>query len=141
MTSEGRPFVMRIETGKVREFARATGSTHPEYTTGDDPISPVTFLMSSAFWQGSESSVWPADRDLSRVLHGGQEFVFPNGPPRAGSILTGQARAGEPVIKQGKRGGTMSIVETVTEYRYPDGTIAAQVIATTIETSQPAGDR
>jgi hypothetical protein len=29
------PFEMGIEPGKVREFARATGSRHPEHTDGD----------------------------------------------------------------------------------------------------------
>jgi hypothetical protein len=133
------PFEMRVELGKVREFARATGSSHPDHLDGEHPVSPATFLMSAAFWQRRSSSAWPADRDMSRVLHGGQEFVFPDGPPEAGTVLTGQARIGEVFTKQGKRGGTMTFTEVITEYRDAKGTLVATAVGTFIETSKPTG--
>ena len=133
------PFEMRVELGKVREFARATGSTDPRHLAGDAPVSPITFLMSSAFWQGPASSPWPADRDMSRVLHGGQEFVFPDGPPEAGAVLTGQTRIGDTYTKEGRRGGSMTFTEIVTEYRDAEGKLVATAIGTSIETSKPTG--
>ena len=133
------PFDMRIELGKVREFARATGSDNPEYLRGDAPPVPATFLMAASFWQSPESAVLPPGRDLSRVLHGGQEFVFPDGPPEAGTVLTAQMRLGEPVVKEGKRGGSMTIQDIITDFFDEDGKLVAQSISTSIETSKPTG--
>ena len=133
------PFDMRIELGKVREFARATGSDNPEYLEGSTPPAPATFLMTASFWQTPESAALPTGRDLSRVLHGGQEFVFPDGPPEAGTVLTGQMRLGEPVVKEGKRGGSMTIQDIITDFFDQDGKLVAQSISTSIETSKPTG--
>ncbi len=41
---QGAPFHMVVERGKIREFARATKSSNPDYLEGDHPLSPVTFL-------------------------------------------------------------------------------------------------
>ena len=38
---EGEPFEFRVEYGKVREFARATKSKHPEHLA-EDGVAPVT---------------------------------------------------------------------------------------------------
>ena len=59
--------------------------------------------------------------DLRRVLHGGQEYMFHGPPPRAGQELTVQTRVAEIYEKEGKRGGTMTFVVTVTEFRDEDG--------------------
>ena len=135
----GQPFEMRVELGKVREFARATGSHHPDYLEGENPPAPVTFLMTSAFWQTPDSFAFPEGVNLARLLHGGQEFVYPDGPPEAGTILTGQMRVGDTTVKEGKRGGTMTIRELITDFHDEDGRLVAQSITTSIETSQPTG--
>ena len=80
---EGTPFEMTIEAGKVREFARATKSTNPEYRQ-DDSVIPPTFLAAAAFWQTETSS--PSRGipiNLERMLHGGQEFIFHGEPPES----------------------------------------------------------
>jgi hypothetical protein len=132
------PFRMVVELGKVREFARATKSANPEYLTGDHPVAPATFLVTSGFWQDQ-----PAPRQQSggfgsyeRLLHGAQEFVFPNGPPKAGTVLHVQARPGPSYEKTGRRGGVMKFRESVTEYRDESGTLVAEARGTIIETSQ-----
>jgi hypothetical protein len=135
----GRPFRVVVEEGKVREFARATKSSHPAYLAGDGPpaVSPVTFLASSAFWQGPESSPWgEAKLNWERILHGEQEFTFPGPPPAAGTVLTAEARIDRVYEKEGKRGGTMTFVEMVTEYRDESGGLVAESRSTVIETSQ-----
>ena len=43
--------------------------------------------------------------------------VFPGPPPAAGAELTAQTRVAEIYEKEGKRGGTMTFVVTVTEFR------------------------
>ena len=137
----GAPFRVVVEEGKVREFARAVKSSNPAYVAdGPQPTSPPTFLASSTFWQGSESSPWGDTRlNWQRILHGEQEFVFPGPPPAAGTELTAQARIDRVFEKEGKRGGTMTFVELVTEYRDSTGAIVAEARSTIIETSQAPG--
>jgi N-terminal half of MaoC dehydratase len=135
----GEAFRMQLETGKIREFARATKSAHLAFDE-DSPVIPATFLQTAVFWQDERSSPWGgAERNLSRILHGEQEFVFPDGPPRAGTALTGRVRVDKVYEKRGKRGGTMTFVEVVTEYRDDAGTLVAEARNVTIETSVPAG--
>jgi len=138
---QGEPFTMRVELGKVREFARATKSKNPEYLESDEPVMPVTFLQTSAFWQTPASSPTRGmTRDMSRVLHGGQEFVFHGEPPRAGAVLTGQTRVDKVYTKQGSRGGAMNFTEMVTEYRDETGKVVAESRTISIVTERaPSG--
>jgi hypothetical protein len=139
----GKPFRMVVEEGKIREFARATRTSNPAYVTDGEPpaTSPVTFLASSAFWQGPESSPFGGTKlNWERILHGEQEFTFPGPPPGAGTVLTGESHIDRIYEKEGKRGGTMTFVEVVTEYRDESGAVVAEARSTVIETSQaPSG--
>ena len=133
-----KPFRMVVEEGKVREFARAVKSSNPAYVAqGPQATSPATFLASSVFWQDPESSPWGDTRlNWQRLLHGEQEFVFSGPPPAAGTELTAEARIDRVFEKEGKRGGTMTFVEVVTEYRDGSGAVVAEARSTIIETSQ-----
>lgn len=137
----GRPFRVVVEEGKVREFARAVKSEHPAYTAdGPQATSPATFLASSAFWQGADGSPFAGVKlNWARILHGEQEFVFPGPPPAAGTELTAEARIDRVFEKEGKRGGTMTFVEVLTEYRDGSGAVVAESRSTVIETSQAPG--
>jgi hypothetical protein len=137
----GAPYRVVVEEGKVREFARAVKSSNPAYVAaGPQATSPVTFLASSAFWQQHENSPWGDTRlNWERILHGEQEFVFPGPPPAAGTELTAEARIDRVYEKEGKRGGTMTFVELVTEYRDGSGAVVAEARSTIIETSQAPG--
>jgi hypothetical protein len=140
---EGAPFTMVVERGKVREFARATKSDNPDYLDGDHPLSPVTFLVTSGFWQDkSNSPMGDGPRNFERILHGEQEFVFFGEPPRAGDVLTGVSRIDREYEKAGRRGGAMKFTEMVTEFRDPNGKLVAESRTTAIETGQapPSGD-
>lgn len=133
----GAPFRFPVELGKVREFARAIGSRDPSYAEGT--TTPPTFLMAADHWQRRENSAWgDHKRNLARTLHAEQEFVFHGPPPAAGTALIGQSRVDKHYAKEGKRGGTMTFTEVVTEYRDADGTLVAEVRATTVETSKAA---
>ena len=137
----GKPYRMVAEEGKIREFARATKSTNPAYGAGGmaPSTSPVTFLASSVFWQGPDSSPWGDARlNWERILHGEQEFVFTGRPPTPGTVLTAQARIDRVYEKEGKRGGTMTFAEVVTEFCDEAGTLVAESRSTIIETSKPA---
>lgn len=134
---QGAPFQMVVERGKIREFARATKSSNPEYLEGEHPLSPVTFLSASGFWQDESNSPWgDGPRNYERILHGEQEFVFFGEPPRAGAILTGISRIDRIYEKAGRRGGAMNFTETVTEFRDEMGKLVAESRTTVIETGQ-----
>ena len=139
--NRGKPFRVVIEEGKVREFARAVRSSNPAYVAdGPQATSPPTFLASSAFWQGHENSPWgDAALNWERILHGEQEFVFTGPPPAAGTELEAVARIDRLYEKEGKRGGSMTFVELVTEYRDGSGAVVAESRSTIIETSQAPG--
>ena len=131
------PSTMPIERGKIREFARACKTNNAAYAEERSPVVPPTFLTTVNFWMGSGTSpLAQLDIDLRRLLHGGQEYVFHGPPPRAGTELTFQTRVDKIYEKAGRRGGTMTFVETVTEFRDPAGTLVAEARSTAIETGQ-----
>ncbi len=132
------PFEMVVERGKIREFARATMSSNPDYLLEPEPVSPPTFLTSVAFWTPPRSSVFSKVKmDLRRVLDGGREYVFHGPPPKAGTKLTAQTRVDDIYEKEGKRGGTMKFVVTVQEFRDEHGNLVVESRATSIQTGQP----
>ena len=135
---EGPAFPMTVERGKVREFARATQSSAPAYRDEPAPPVPPTFLMTMAFWSPPEAGdVWQrVGIDLRRLLHGEQEFRFPKGPPRAGARLSAKTRVESVAEKEGKRGGSMTFVVTVTEFRDESGEVVAESRSTAIETGR-----
>ena len=133
------PFTMPVERGKIREFARATMSSAPEYL--DNPVAPIppTFLTTVSFWSPPGESVFSKVKlDLRRLLHGGQEYTFHGPPPVAGTELSVQTRVEEIYEKVGKRGGAMTFVVTVTEFRDESGALVAEARSTAIETGKPA---
>jgi hypothetical protein len=131
------PATMPIERGKIREFARACKSDNPAYVDARTPAAPPTFLTTVNFWMGGGASpLQQLDIDLRRLLHGGQEYVFHGPPPHAGTELTFQTRVDKIYEKEGRRGGTMTFIETVTEFRDPKGALVAEARSTAIETGQ-----
>jgi hypothetical protein len=133
---------MEVELGKIREFARATKSANPDYLAAERPVSPATFLMTSGFWSNGAGVPWEdiagfEEIDLGRVLHGGQEFVFHGEPPRAGTRLVGRSRVTADYTKEGRRGGTLRVLEVVHEFRTPDGRPVVDMKNTVIITSRP----
>jgi hypothetical protein len=134
---EGPKFDVVVERGKIREFARATGSSAPDYLDVPDPVSPATFLTTSAFWQPEDDDLYrQLDIDLRRLLHGEQEFVFLREPPRAGTVLHAQTVVEEIYEKEGRRGGVMSFVVTRSDFTDDNGAVVAQSRTTLIETGQ-----
>jgi hypothetical protein len=136
---EGPGFEMMVERGKVREFARATQSRHPEYLDDPAPPIPPTFLTSVSFWQPPEANeLWAKlGIDGHRLLHGEQEYEFFWQVPRAGTALVARTRVEEIYEKEGKRGGTMTFVVTVTDFHNTEGDLVAQARSTAIETGKP----
>ena len=134
-----------IEWGKIREFARATKSTQKDYWENPKAPIPPTFLVTGGFWapprEAGSGMELPGGRklDMTRVLHGGTEFTFPDGPPHAGDELVVTSKLESVTEKEGKRGGTMTFVVSLTEYHdKKTGKLVAQSRSTTIETGKAA---
>jgi hypothetical protein len=137
----GAPFAMAVELGKVREFARATRSRNPSHNgaPGDTPTVPATFLVTAGLWQTPDSNPWSGvGRNLERILHGEEEYTFYGPPPKVGDVLIGTSRIDKVYDKTGKRGGTMTFCELVTEFCDRTGVLVAEARTTTIETGPPA---
>jgi MaoC dehydratase-like protein len=108
---------MRVELGKVREFARAVKDDNPVYRQEARSVAPPTFLMTIAFWIGDLGQTRSAVKlDYRRLLHGEQEFEYVK-PIHAGDVLRVRSRTQDVFEKQGSRGGKMLFVLMESEYR------------------------
>jgi acyl dehydratase len=125
---------MRVEAGKIREFAKAVKDGNTAYTQ-DAAVAPPTFLMTIAHWMGDLGQTRSAVKlDYRRLLHGEQEFEFVK-PIKAGDVLTFRSRTKEVFEKDGKRGGKMLFVIGETEYKNQKGEVVAYTRNTAIETA------
>lgn len=130
---------MKIEFGKIREFAKAVKDDNPIYRDEATCIAPPTFLMTIAHWIGDLGATRSAVKlDYTRLLHGEQDFDYRK-PIRPGDTLTFRSRTKEVFEKQGKRGGTMLFVIGETEFKNQHGDVVAYMRNTAIETSGPVG--
>ena len=128
---------MPIERGKIREFARATRTKHEAFS-GPDAVIPPTFLCHARLaWEPAEESpLRELDIDVTKILHGEEEYVFHGPPPRAGQTLTVTARLGDQWEKEGKRGGVMRFANIVNEFRDGDGALVATQTTTLVQTGK-----
>ena len=132
--SEG---TLRVEVGKIREFARAVKDPNPAFFADAGAPAPPTFLMTIAHWLGDLGKTRSAVKlDYRRLLHGEQEFEYVN-PIRAGDVLTFRSRTKDVFEKAGKRGGKMLFIIGETEYRNQRGEVVAYTRNTAIETEGP----
>jgi acyl dehydratase len=130
---EGR---MRVELGKIREFAKAVKDPNPVYAD-EAAVAPPTFLMTVAHWIADLAATRPGVKlDTKRLLHGEQEFEY-LGTIRAGDVLTFRSRTKDVFEKVGKRGGTMLFVVGETEFRNQRGEVVAYMRNTVMETGGP----
>jgi acyl dehydratase len=142
---QSEPVTMRVEFGKIREFARAIKDDNPMYFDEElarreagGVMPPPTFSMTQAFWDagGDGSPMRSLNFDLRRVLHGGQEFEYVK-PIHAGDVLTATARVSNVFKKPGKRGGEMTFAILETEYKNQRGEVVLYARSTIIETAKP----
>ncbi len=112
-----------VETGKIREFARALFDRSPELCDPDHPrgnLAPAIHTQITAFYDAPPESYVDLGLDYAFVLHGEQEYEFVR-PVRAGDTLTGHTKIADIYEKPGKRGGTMTFVVFETHWRNQDG--------------------
>lgn len=131
------PFEVRVEPGRLRFFAKATGQTHPLYVdeaaarAAGHPglMVPPTFL----FCLEMESPDPAAIRNLlgldyKRLLHGEQRFVY-GAPAFAGDALRFAQRI-EDIYD--KKGGALEFVQRRTLVHNQHGLQVAELHGTTV---------
>ena len=136
------PMEMRVEYGKIREFAKAIKDDNPIYfdegyaeKEAGGVMPPPTFTMTQAHWSDGVIGGPKLDMDLRRVLHGGQEFEYVK-PIHAGDKLTATGRISDVYKKPGKRGGEMTFAVIETEFKNQKGEVVLYSRSTVIETAK-----
>jgi hypothetical protein len=87
--------------------------------------------------QGRTSGEGTASGETS--LHAEQHFEY-HRTLRAGDVLTSSSHSGSTWQKEGRRGGTMTFSEFVTEYRDADGSPVVTARTVSVRISRPAED-
>lgn len=128
------PVTMPIERGKIREFARATGSNHPEYMLCENAVIPPTFLVTAGFFWGEtienpgDGAFGRIDVDRTMLLHAEEEVEFFGEPPRAGDLLHVHSFVDECWRKTKRSGGTpLTFLAIVSEFRSIDDVLMARL--------------
>ena len=116
------PFVVTVERGKIKEFARAIGDANPFYlddrvgqaSEWGDIIAPPTFMTTFRDAAGDNAEfLRELGTDISRLLHGEQEFEL-HRPLRPGDTLLCRSRIVDIYEKTGRSGPMGFVVrETV----------------------------
>lgn len=144
---------LRVEAGKVEEFARAVRDDSPIHRdeaaareAGFDAIpAPVTFLLTAAFPRyrpegtGRESRGFDIGFDSRYNVHGEQEFEFER-PVQVGDVLTGTTTLTDVYQREGERGGTMTFATFETVYRDQSGEKVVTERTTAIELGKVPDD-
>lgn len=139
------PFTVRVEYGKIREFAEALRDDNPLYRDAEAArrspfggiIAPPT-LSRNFWWEGTQVHQ-DLGFDWRYVVHGEQEFEYYQ-PIKAGDVLTGQMKIADLYEKAGKRGGKMTFAVIETKYSNAEGEPVLLGRRTLIQTEPPAAD-
>lgn len=130
-----------VDRSKVREFARSLGDPDPVYTDveaarsagfPDIPV-PPTFVVSSAHWREEDNMVATLGLDLRRVLHGECGWEY-HGPVVVGDELTASRRVADVTTREGRRGGTMTMVSIETDFTNQRGELVVRQTDVLVET-------
>ena len=113
---EYAPYVVTVERGKNKEFARAIGDLNPFYlddrvgqaSEWGDVIAPPTFATTFRDEAAAEALLRDLGTDISRVLHGEQEFEMAR-PLQPGQTYVCRTRILDIYEKTG-RSGPMAFV-------------------------------
>lgn len=151
-----------VEEGHIMMFARAVGDPNQvyydeEYAKGTEVggvIAPPTFVQSSAQfdpdyflrpkigekWFGSAKGPTGDPERLKAGgggtgLHAEQEYTY-HRSPRAGDVLTAEAKPGKTWEKQGRKGGKLTFRESITEYRDQKGELVVTARAVGVQTEK-----
>ena len=110
------PFVVTVERGRIKDFARAIGDLNAAYlddkvgaaSEWGDIIAPPTFMTTFRAEGETGNLLQELGTDISRVLHGEQEFEL-HRPIRPGESFVCRSRITDIYEKTG-RSGPMAFV-------------------------------
>jgi peroxisomal enoyl-CoA hydratase 2 len=143
---------LRVESGKVEEFARAIRDDNPAHhdeaaaaEQGFDSVpAPLTFTRISYFPRYRPEGI---DENLGfdlglrseYLIHGEQEYEFER-PVEVGDVLTGTTTLTDVYQREGSRGGTMTFAVYETEFCDQDNELVCTTRNTRIETGGAIDD-
>jgi acyl dehydratase len=142
----GPDFILPIERGHVRQFARAAYAGLPAHLDGSSPIIPATYLVSAGVLWGYTlerprgTLFEQIDHDLSVPLHAGEAYTFHGPLPRVGEQLTARACLESVKTRQGSRGGELTFLVMLTEFRDANDKLRVEARATTVTTENSPED-
>lgn len=136
-----------VELGKLRELARALHDEDPVWhdpdaarAAGFDGVpAPPTATVIAAHWTPGALIGRPLDlgMDVARLLHGEAAWSGLR-PVRAGDELTATAHVAGVTEREGRRGGTMTLLVVETAFTNQRGERVAVLRDTWVQTGGPA---
>ena len=136
-----------VERSKVYELARAL---HDDDAVWHDPDAaaaagfdgvplPPTATVLADHWRpdGALAPALALGADLNRLLHGEASWEF-LAPVPLGAELQATTRVVDVTVREGKRGGTMTLATIATDFATPDGEVAIRRTDTLVETGAAA---
>lgn len=131
-----------VERSKLAELARAFGDHDPVWHEpgaaraagfADVPTPPTVTVLTEHWREGGVLAMVAAiGADPSRVLHGEATWEY-HVPVRLGDILTARQTVRDVASREGKRGGTMTMVTIDTTFTNQRGELAVVRTDTLIE--------
>jgi acyl dehydratase len=113
---ESPPYTVTVERGRIKDFARAIGDLNAFYlddavgraSEWGDVIAPPTFMTTFRDEGGSGAFLKELGVDISRILHGEQEFEI-HRPLRPGETFLCRSKVVDITEKSG-RSGAMAFI-------------------------------
>lgn len=130
-----------VEEGKIREFAIAIGDPDAAYrdpgsarAAGHPAVpAPPTFVVVAGHWRDQAAMVATLGVDIRRVVVGEAAWEY-HAPIYAGDRLTAERVVESVTQRPGRRGGTMTLIAIVAEFRNQRGELCVRQRDTVIET-------
>lgn len=141
-------FVVPVEGGQILQFARAIGDLHPVYVDEAhsramgfaNVLAPPTYLMVADHFDPDFERRPRAGRptpaeDAPALFHVEQRFEY-NRHVTAGETLDARRLPPRTWEKQGRRGGNLEFIETITEFRDTAGDLVVSAAWVDVRTSK-----
>jgi acyl dehydratase len=122
---------VRVEPGKIREFAKATFTTAPVHRRPDAPLATLTHSIVTAHERDQRGFVAALGLDISRIVVGSVSWRYLR-PLVAGDVLVATRRVVSDESREG-RAGTMRLVTLETGFEDATGALVQVVREVLIE--------
>ena len=139
-------YVIPVEAGKVLEFARAIQDPADRYRSLDGAAAdgfsavpaPLSFAVTAAHHRDAAAAASSLGLAMERVVVGEVGWEYER-PVLVGDVLYGRRRVSGVRHRDGARGGSMTFVTMMTEFRDRDDVLVLSQDETLIETGSGGG--